>query len=369
MKNFLIWTTVTLVVFAIYLWAQWFISVPAEKDVPPPVSQVKITRRADVEEYFEMLGGNRQAVVVDYSGVDLLFRVEVTPHGKKTETVFGGHQRGIIAQGHSNAKDAAGKVSGRFVLTFGMEGASSYGDFELASSRLIEAEGESTSRRSGFRRRFFTDNNLEHSVGIDTQGVSGDITLQKGDELEYRLCQVTFRLSESSKDYKLKPVEAATVSVYCQPASMKSSQFDDPPEYPDRECVLGNSTTWQAVWPAGSTATPEQVSLMQKIVSIEPKGIYFNTLGVALYRAGQFEQAIKACQQSVQKSPGEMGLPGPYPSDFAFIAMSYHQLGNQALSREFKDKAVTAAQAEAFKNDPEIIAIIKELQTLIPASK
>ena len=148
-----------------------------------------------------------------------------------------------------------------------------------------------------------------------------------------------------------------------------SRLLDDPSKDRNLLCALGNATNWLAVLPVDSSASPEQVSLMQKVVSIEPKGMYFNTLGATLYRAGQFKQAINACQQSVEKTPGEMGLPGPHPADFAFIAMSHHKLGNEALAEEFKDKAVAGSQAEAFKKDPEIIAIMKELQTLIPASK
>ena len=143
-------------------------------------------------------------------------------------------------------------------------------------------------------------------------------------------------------------------------------QLNDPTLDNKLVSALGNGATWFSVWPAGSAATPEQVSLMQKIVSIEPKGVYFNTLGVTLYRAGQFEQAIKACQQSIVKTPSERGLSEPHPADLAFTAMSHHQLHNEALSREFKEKAVAGAQVEPFKNDSEIIGIIKELQSLIP---
>ena len=45
--------------------------------------------------------------------------------------------------------------------------------------------------------------------------------------------------------------------------------------------------------------------------------------------------------------------------------MSHHRLDNEALAKEFKAKAEAGAKQEAFKDDWEMMGIIKELQGLL----
>jgi len=129
-------------------------------------------------------------------------------------------------------------------------------------------------------------------------------------------------------------------------------------------CKWSNSTVWEAVQPAGSVVVPQQASLMRKVVQLSEKGSHFNTLAVTLFRIGQYEQAITACQQSINRTPSEFNLPGPHPIDFAFTAMCHHRLGNKGLAGEFKVKAEAAALNAPFKEDPEVTGAIRELQAL-----
>jgi len=79
----------------------------------------------------------------------------------------------------------------------------------------------------------------------------------------------------------------------------------------------------------------EAVALASVAVERAPKiGAYWNTLGVAHYRNGDWEAAIAALRKSMQLRQGGNGI------DRFFLAMSHWQLGEQARAREWYDKAV-----------------------------
>ncbi len=60
---------------------------------------------------------------------------------------------------------------------------------------------------------------------------------------------------------------------------------------------------------------------------------YLNTLAAALYRAGQYEDAIRQLEQAVQ-APGGAGLP----YDWVFLAMAHHRLGHRDDALRFLDR-------------------------------
>jgi tetratricopeptide (TPR) repeat protein len=190
------------------------------------------------------------------------------------------------------------------------------------------------------------------------------LSLKGPDDLGFLMTKI-----DLAKLLRSKQQVAESNQIVAEVSNEMSAQLDDPSKDRDSVCFLGNKTIWAAVWPAGSKVAPEQVSLMQKIVAVQPRGMYFNTLGVVFYRVGKYEQAIKACQQSIEKTPVELGLSQPHPADFAFTAMSHHQLGNEALAAEFKAKAEAGAKQDAFKNDAELIGIVKELQATFGEAK
>jgi tetratricopeptide (TPR) repeat protein len=131
-----------------------------------------------------------------------------------------------------------------------------------------------------------------------------------------------------------------------------------------RTTRIANASTWLVVWRGDSIVTDQHVAAMEKVVSISPKGMYYNTLGVALYRTGKYEQAIAAHERSLTLTPKELNLPGPHPVDLAVIAMCHHRTGNKASAEEFKTRAVSASEHEIFKNDSEVKSFLQELKTL-----
>jgi tetratricopeptide (TPR) repeat protein len=77
------------------------------------------------------------------------------------------------------------------------------------------------------------------------------------------------------------------------------------------------------------------VNLAQKTVVDAPKdGNLWNTLGVAQYRAGAFQAAIKALNKSMELRQGGDSF------DSLFLAMAHWQLGKKDEARQWYDKAV-----------------------------
>ncbi len=62
-------------------------------------------------------------------------------------------------------------------------------------------------------------------------------------------------------------------------------------------------------------------------------GSVWNTLGVAEYRAGSYEDAIATLTVSAQYNAEQVGYPDP--ADLAFLALSHHRLGHTRQALEF----------------------------------
>jgi serine/threonine protein kinase/Tfp pilus assembly protein PilF len=75
------------------------------------------------------------------------------------------------------------------------------------------------------------------------------------------------------------------------------------------------------------------LALARRATDLDPdEGSYWNTLGVALYRAGQYAECLDALQKSME-------LQEESAYDWFFVAMAKHKLGHQD-AREWYDRAV-----------------------------
>jgi tetratricopeptide (TPR) repeat protein len=80
--------------------------------------------------------------------------------------------------------------------------------------------------------------------------------------------------------------------------------------------------------------TEQAVKLARQAVKLAPKaGTFWNTLGAALYRAGDWKGAIPALEKSM-----ELGKGGD-ASDWFFLAMAHQQIGKKDEARRWFDKA------------------------------
>jgi tetratricopeptide (TPR) repeat protein len=81
---------------------------------------------------------------------------------------------------------------------------------------------------------------------------------------------------------------------------------------------------------------PEQaVASAKRAVQLAPQvGTYSNTLGIALYRAGQFAEAIPALERSLRDAKGQTDA-----YDLFFLAMCHHRLGDPAKANECRERA------------------------------
>jgi serine/threonine protein kinase/tetratricopeptide (TPR) repeat protein len=105
----------------------------------------------------------------------------------------------------------------------------------------------------------------------------------------------------------------------------------------DEHGEITNNLAWYLVdCPAEALRSPaEAVGLARKAVTRAPAmGDFWNTLGVAHYRAGEFQSAVSALSRSVELRSGGDG------ADYFFLAMAYERLGDRKQSRVWYDKGV-----------------------------
>jgi serine/threonine protein kinase len=105
----------------------------------------------------------------------------------------------------------------------------------------------------------------------------------------------------------------------------------------DQRGEIANDLAWYLVdCPAEAMRAPaEAVGLARRAVTRAPEmGEYWNTLGIAHYRAGEFQPALIALNRSVElRSGGDS-------ADHFFLAMAYERLGDRKQARVWYDKAV-----------------------------
>jgi tetratricopeptide (TPR) repeat protein len=80
---------------------------------------------------------------------------------------------------------------------------------------------------------------------------------------------------------------------------------------------------------------PEAIRLAQKATQVNPKeGAFWNTLGVARYRAGEWQESVAAFEQSMPLRRGGDAW------DWFFLAMAHWQLGHKDEAGAYFHKAV-----------------------------
>jgi tetratricopeptide (TPR) repeat protein len=157
-----------------------------------------------------------------------------------------------------------------------------------------------------------------------------------------RLAQAQFSLARllvrQGKDVEAVPVAAA---------------LDDP--------ELQNSLAWSIV--DGSDAPPRAVTLSvelaKKAVERAPEPSYWNTLGVAQYRAGDWNAVLEALNTSQVLCRGDS-----FSFDAFFLAMAHWQRGDHDQARKFYSPALVWMEKHGPKNE-ELVRFRTEAANLL----
>jgi tetratricopeptide (TPR) repeat protein len=101
--------------------------------------------------------------------------------------------------------------------------------------------------------------------------------------------------------------------------------------------VIVNNRAWELAKGAETRRDPALAARLAAFAVAlspgEPSGL--NTLGVALYRAGRFAEAIETLGKSLEAGKGRFD-----GFDLFFLAMAHHRLGHDAKARACYDRAV-----------------------------
>jgi tetratricopeptide (TPR) repeat protein len=144
-----------------------------------------------------------------------------------------------------------------------------------------------------------------------------------------------------------------------------AADFGEWLKYGDQDANTLNMVAWQLVARAKERKYAElALPLIEKAVAQLPNEHLLNTLGVAYFRLGRFQEAITTLERASK-------LRGPQPTadDLYFLAMCRYKLGDAVAARRDLDQAIrwqqqaklTAARAA------ELDAFRAEAEALVPA--
>lgn len=172
---------------------------------------------------------------------------------------------------------------------------------------------------------------------------------------------LAYCMTGAERDPRLSPAERTRV---------QATYSEQVREYVRSLALLANeqpAAQNQLAWFLATNPVPqlrspgEAVALAKQAVAAAPTdGAYWNTLGVAQYRAGQFEEAVAALRRAAKFNDG-----GDCADRF-FLAMSCWQLGDREQAREWYAQAVDLLNKQTQPED-ELQAFRAEAQALLRA--
>jgi len=122
-----------------------------------------------------------------------------------------------------------------------------------------------------------------------------------------------------------------------------------------------NHTFWEAVT-SRNNESPEQIELFELAVTQHPGGAILNTLGVAYYRLGRFEDAIVTLTKSLPLNMTGVDKSVPSPADTAFLALSCLKLGNKDEAVKYRAMFVDAMRIEANSKNKDYQSFQREIE-------
>jgi hypothetical protein len=172
------------------------------------------------------------------------------------------------------------------------------------------------------------------------------------------------RLGRTLKDHG-RPAEAKTawlsaLDLLTEPLLVPSST----PSLSQDWCDCANDLAWLLLsTPDPAVRDPAHAALLAaKAAAAHPEcSVYWNTLGAAHYRAGNFEAAIAALDRATALSDGGTAF------DHVFLAMAYAQLAKYEQAQRYFERA--RRWMEQYQLDhPELLRLCDEAMSILPAS-
>jgi tetratricopeptide (TPR) repeat protein len=159
------------------------------------------------------------------------------------------------------------------------------------------------------------------------------------------LNQLEKAIEDFSRVIELIPTHPTAVSAYmhraeanCRAGHFAQAQTDlqTALKLAPANADVHNLLAWQlANCPEAKLRDPVRaIELSKKAIALEPKeGSFWNTLGVAHYRAGEEKAAIAALNKSMKLRNGGDAF------DYLFLAMAHQNLGESDEARKWYDRA------------------------------
>ena len=131
-----------------------------------------------------------------------------------------------------------------------------------------------------------------------------------------------------------------------------------------------NFTSWSIAARKVAMAEEYALALRQSKAAtrLEPaNGNYLNTLGVALFRCGKFEESLKTLATSDKVN--SLVLPGRLPEDVAFLAMAQFKVGEIDKARESLEALRRLMKQPRWLNHAESQGFLSEAIELIEGKR
>jgi tetratricopeptide (TPR) repeat protein len=127
-----------------------------------------------------------------------------------------------------------------------------------------------------------------------------------------------------------------------------------------------NDASWAVVHQPGADAVAYQRALRQAEAAcrLGPDNVYYlNTLGVAYYRMGKYQEALDTLGQSDKLQQESI------PEDLAFIAMAQHQLGQKEQARTTHARLRETMKQPQWAKKAEAQGFLREAEALLGSQR
>jgi tetratricopeptide (TPR) repeat protein len=194
-------------------------------------------------------------------------------------------------------------------------------------------------------------------LGIESGDFSSPPSLTSREQLAFRYIELARALGPGRQFDKARGAWKHALELLTEAASATP---DDPGTRKLRwDCV--NDFAWFLL--RAPNADQESVLMALRLAteateSQPENGVYWNTLGHAQYRAGDFGAAIMALERSIDLNRGGKG------GDCLLMAMAHAREGRPQEARDWYDRAALGIEQNR-PNDPELLALRQEADALL----